>query len=73
MENIVEWVRRNPRVAFHNPVVAGLLELLSRRTPKFSKSKLVSEIVEEELKRRYPEEYEAVKRALEGRRLFSRG
>ena len=65
IEDLVDWVAKNPRVAFHNPTVSALLEYISRKKPKFSKSKLVSSIVEKELKKMFPEEYEKIAKAIE--------
>ncbi len=45
----------NPRITVYSPVAASVLTHLKNTQPNFSKSKIACEILEEGLKKHYPE------------------
>ena len=56
---------KNPRVVVWNPKVSVVLRVLRKTIPEFSMSEVASELLEEAVKRRYPDIWEIVEKRLE--------
>lgn len=53
-----------PRLAFYSPVASCIMNYWKSVVPRFSISEFLSEIVEKELSRRWPQLYKRAERAL---------
>lgn len=55
---------RSPRVAIHSPFITAVMNLLKIRDPTFSISAELREMLEDAIRRKYPEESRVIERAL---------
>ena len=46
---------RNPRISVYSPMAAAILEYLDRTTPQFCKSEMGAKLMDDALKRKFPE------------------
>ncbi|MEM2346341.1 MAG: hypothetical protein QXN49_07250 [Archaeoglobaceae archaeon] len=60
LRRVIDESRRNPRVTLWSVKCSAVLRILRKTTPEFSISEVAAEILEEGLRRRYPEIWKAV-------------
>lgn len=65
IEKAIAESRANPRVILWSIKASALLRFLKKTIPEFSISEVAAEILEEGLRKRYPELWEAVEKRLD--------
>lgn len=65
LEKALEEGRNNPRVVVWSPKASIVLRVLRKTIPEFSMSNAASELLEEAVRRKYPEIWEKVEALLE--------
>jgi len=55
MEEAIRQALKSPRVSVHSPLTSAVMRYLKLKEPNFSISSELRSILEEEVKRRYPE------------------
>jgi hypothetical protein len=66
MQMAIKDADKNPRITLWSPVSTAVLKYLRKTTPEFSISEEAGTLLEDAIRRKYPELYEGLKREKEG-------
>lgn len=66
MQVAIRAADKNPRITLWSPISTAVLKYLRKTTPEFSISEEAGSLLEDAIKRKYPELYEGLKREKEG-------
>ncbi len=64
LEKAIEEGKKNPRVVVWSPKSSIVLRILKKTIPEFSISKEASELLEEAIKKKYPEIWKLVEKSI---------